>query len=116
MNLTGPMTARITRIPPDIDAIVARAEAAPGGCWEALTCNLWIPWHDGSDEEYEPGDWCGSGRWIGVQEQPWHTGSQDPPPALWEFLAAARDDVLTLAAEVRRLRARLAADRQEAAA
>jgi hypothetical protein len=74
------------------------------------------PFHADGDEEFEPGDWCESGRWIGIQEQPWHTGSEDPPPELWAFLAAARDDVLALAAEVRRLRARLDGTRQEAAA
>jgi hypothetical protein len=98
------MTDRITVLPLNVDAIAARAEAAPGGCWEAFTDRLWIPFHADGDSEYEPGDWCESGRWIGIREQPWHTGSEDPSPELWAFLAAARDDVLALAAEVRRLR------------
>jgi hypothetical protein len=97
--------AAITRIPLDVDAITARAQAAPGGPWAAFTDSLWIPWTTGTDDEHEPGDWSWSGRWIAVQNGGWHTGSEDPPPELWEFLAAARDDVLTLAAEVRRLRA-----------
>jgi hypothetical protein len=101
------MTDRIIRFPLDIDAIAARAEAAPGGRWEVFTDRLWIDWHHASDDEYEPGDWCESGRWISIWEQPWHTGtgSGDPPSELWNFLATARDDVLALAAEVRRLRA-----------
>jgi hypothetical protein len=98
------MTDRIIRFPLDVDAIAARAEAAPGGPWAAFTDSLWIPWTADTDDEYEPGDWCGSGRWLAVREMGWHTGSEDPPPELWEFLAAARDDVLALAAEVRRLR------------
>jgi hypothetical protein len=105
------MTDRIIRFPLDIDAIAARAQAAPGGRWEAFTDRLWIDWRHPGDDEYEPGDWCESGRWIGIHEQPWHTGtgSDNPPPELWDFLAAARADVLALAAEVQRLRARLAA-------
>lgn len=97
----------ITRIPLDVDAIAARAEAAPGGPWAAFTDSLWIPWHASTDDEYEPGEWWCSGRWLAVREGGWHTGSADPPPELWAFLAAARDDVLSLAAEVRRLRAAL---------
>jgi anti-sigma regulatory factor (Ser/Thr protein kinase) len=92
-------------VPLDVDAIAARAEAAPGGAWEAFTDSLWIPWSADTDEEYEPGDWSESGRWLAVREECWHTGSPDPGPELWEFLATARKDVLALAAEVRRLRA-----------
>ena len=105
------MTDRILRVPLDVDAIAARAEAAPGGQWDSTSDLLWIPFHDlDHDDEFEPGDMCGSGRWIGIQEQWWHagTGSEDPGAELWTFLAAARDDVLALAAEVRRLRAQLA--------
>jgi hypothetical protein len=103
------MTA-LTRItfPLDLDAITARAEAAPACPAIATTDSLWIDWHDEHDDEHDPGDYCGSGRWITVTEHWWHTGtgSAEPGPELWEFLAAARDDVLALAAEVRRLRAR----------
>lgn len=90
----------------DLDAIEARALAAPGGTWDDATDGLWIAWHDPADDEFEPGDQCGSGRWIGIQEQSWHcgTGSEDPPAELWKFLASSRGDVLTLAREVRRLR------------
>lgn len=100
----------IPRIPLDLDAITARAEAAPACTWEAANNGLWIDWRDEAhDDEYLPGDCCESGRWLGIQPMPWHdgTGSDDPGAELWEFLAAARDDVLALAAEVRRLRARL---------
>ena len=95
------------RIPPDVDAIADRAKAAPGGRWEAFGDTLWIPWSAAADDE-PGGRWC-SGRWLAVREGGWHTGSEDPPPELWAFLAAARDDVLALTAEVRRLRAALAA-------
>lgn len=90
----------------DVDAITARAEAAPGGGWEAFPDKLWIPWSAGTDDETD-GEWWCSGRWIAVQEHGWHTGSDNPPPGLWTFLACARGDVLALAAEVRRLRAAL---------
>jgi hypothetical protein len=102
------MTARL-----DVDAIAARAEAAPGGQWEAFTDSLRIPWsvpYDPDDvahtDDADPGayPWL-SGRWLAVREGHWHTGSPDPGPELWEFLAAARGDVLELVAEIRRLRA-----------
>lgn len=100
---------RILRFPLDVDAIAARAQAAPAGCWEAFPDTLWIPWHAPADDEHDPGEyWC-SGRILGIREGGWHAGSEDPGPELWEFLAAARDDVLALAAEVRRLRTALAA-------
>jgi hypothetical protein len=98
------MTDNIIRFPLNVDAIAARAEAAPGGCWEAFPDTLWIPWSADADDESD-GHWSCSGRWLAVREGGWHTGSEDPPPELWAFLAAARDDVLSLAAEVRRLRA-----------
>jgi hypothetical protein len=101
------MTARIIAFPLDVDAIAARAEAAPGGTWEAFTDSLWLPWHAEGDDDTD-GHWSCAGRWLAVREHGWHTGSEDPPPELWTFLAAARDDVLSLAAEVRRLRAELA--------
>ena len=98
--------ARAARMPLDVDAITARAEAAPGGNWEAFPHQLRIPWSAPADED-PIGTW-GWGRYLTVQENEWHAGSEDPPPALWEFLAAARGDVLALAAEVMRLRAELA--------
>jgi hypothetical protein len=88
----------------DVDAIAARAQAAPGGSWETGPDMLWIPWSADGDDETD-GHWSCSGRWIGVREGYWHTGSPDPGPELWAFLAAARSDVLALAGEVRRLRA-----------
>lgn len=109
------MVTGITRFPLDLDTITARAEAAPAGPWAAGPDSLWIPWTADGDDEYEPGDWCGSGRWVGVREMGWHTGSEDPPPELWEFLAHSRDDVLALAAEVRRLRAARGRARKDAA-
>jgi hypothetical protein len=106
---------RIAVFPLDVDAIAARAEAAPGGRWEAFTGSLWIGWSADGDDEHD-GRWWESGRHLAVRESAWHTGSEDPGPELWAFLAAARDDVLALAAEVRRLRAAHApAARKEAA-
>jgi hypothetical protein len=89
----------------DVDAIAARAEAAPGGGWVAFTDQLWIPW-SAPDDDPPAGAWD-TGRYLRVEKGDWHAGSDDPPPALWEFLASARADVLTLTAEVRRLRAAL---------
>lgn len=92
------------RIPIDVEAIAGRAEAAPAGAWAAFPDGLWIPWTADGDDEPGCDTWT-YGRWITVQGQSWHTGSPDPGPELWAFLAAARDDVLQLAAEIRRLRA-----------
>jgi hypothetical protein len=90
---------------PDIDVIAARAAAAPGGHWIAWPDSVWIPWHGLDDAE--PENAWGHGRYLAVQDNDWH-GSDQPPAALWAFLAAARHDVLALTAEVRRLRALLA--------
>jgi hypothetical protein len=109
-----PAPGGITRIPLNIDAIAGRALAAPGGQWEAFTDMLWIPWFAGTDDEFtddDTGSRFNCGRWLAVREGGWHTGSEDPPPGLWAFLATARDDVLALTAEVRRLRAALADSR-----
>lgn len=107
--------ARAARTPLDVDAITARAEAAPGGEWVALTDSLWLrEWTTAADDQ--PYGEYGTGRYITVTEHDWHTGSADPGPELWAFLAHARPDVLALGAEVRRLRAALAdAARQDAA-
>jgi hypothetical protein len=110
------MTSRIIRFPLDIDAIAARAEAAPAGNWEAFPDTLWIPWSASTDEDHDQGDYWRSGRVLGIREFGWHTGSPDPGPELWGFLAAARADVLSLAAEVRRLRTALAAAARKEAA
>ncbi|MBO0804573.1 MAG: hypothetical protein J2P25_16055 [Nocardiopsaceae bacterium] len=104
--------------PPDVDVITARALAAPAA-WDTSPDGVWVDWTHPDDDEHEPGDVCGSGRWLGIREMWWHAGSGDPGAELWEFLAHARGDVLALAAEVRRLRAELAAvqpgaDRQRA--
>lgn len=96
---------------PDIDAIAARAAAAPAGHWVAGVDCLQVPWrvpHDPDNwtrTDDDTGDPLRSGRWLAVQEGYWHAGSPDPGPELWEFLARARDDVLELVAEVRRLSA-----------
>jgi hypothetical protein len=103
------------RRPVDTDAITARAQAAPDGQWEAFPAGLWIPYRADADDEAEQ-HWSCSGRWIALQEHPWHTGSENPGPELFEFLANARADVLALAAENRRLRNALNSTRQEAAA
>ena len=95
----------------DIEAIAVRAEAAPGGRWEAGPDCLQVPWSAPGDPgdfartDDDTGDPLFSGRWLAVREGWWHTGSPDPGPELWEFLAGARGDVLELVAEVRRLRA-----------
>lgn len=87
-----------------LDEIEARAAAAPDGYWIAHDNQFWIPWSATDDaEQVSPHD-CG--RYITVEDGDWH-GSEDPPPALWTFLAHSRDDVLALVSEVRRLRAEL---------
>jgi hypothetical protein len=101
--------ARAARTPPDVDAITARAEAAPGGQWVALPESLWLrEWTTDTDDD--PHGEHGTGRDITVTEHDWHAGSADPGTGLlWTFLSHARPDVLALGAEVRRLRAALAA-------
>jgi hypothetical protein len=96
----------IVRVPLDVDAITARAEAAPGGPWLAFSDSLWIPWH--ADTDAAPRSPWDHGRYIAVRDGDWH-GDEDSPAELWTFLADARDDVLSLAAEVRRLRTALTA-------
>lgn len=100
------MTASSIRFPLNVDAIAARAEAAPSGCWEAFPDSLWIPWSDAADDEHD-GEWWRSGRWLAIRDEGWHAGSENPGPELLTFLAGARDDVLALTAEVRRQRAEL---------
>lgn len=114
-TLTVAPPARTVSRPVDVDAITARAEAAPGGTWIPFPGALWIPFRAADDDESD-GHWSNSGRWIAMQEHGWHTGSPDPGPGLWGFLATARTDVLALAAEVERLRSELNDYRQEAAA
>ena len=97
----------------DLEVITARAQAAPGGSWTAFTDRVQVPWSPPCDDA-PYGRWD-AGRYLAVQAGDWHAGSEDPPPALYEFLAAARADVLALAAEVRRLTAELAAARKGAA-
>jgi len=92
--------------PPDLAAIEARAAAAPGGYWVVLDRGVWIPWSAPDDAQSRSG-WD-TGRYLAVEDGDWH-GSGEPPRALWEFIAAARQDVPALVAEVRRLRAELAA-------
>jgi len=93
----------LLRIPLNIDAIAARALAAPGGNWIAFTDSLLVPYStDDDDEQY--GEWD-HGRHLAEQPNEWHSGSGCLPSETWTFLASARDDVLTLIAEVRRLRA-----------
>lgn len=92
----------LLRIPLDVDAITARAEAAPGGYWVVVGDSVFIPW--GADDDAPPAAGWDHGRYLAVQDNDWH-GTAGPPAELWAFLAAARDDVLSLAAEVRRQRA-----------
>jgi hypothetical protein len=98
------MTDRITLVPLDVEAIAARAAAAPGGGWIPFPDSVWIPWD--TDDDTPPVSPWDHGRYIAIQENDWH-GTGEPPAELWAFLASARDDVLTLAAEVRRLNAAL---------
>lgn len=86
----------------DVDAIAARAEAAPGGTWTVFTDKVQIPW-SGPDDEPPCGPWDW-GRYLTTMQGEWHGRPDDLPPGLWEFLGSARADVLALAAEVRRLR------------
>jgi hypothetical protein len=106
-GLLNTLTARAHGhvIEPEVDAIAARAATAPGGTWTDEGDRIWVPWSALDDAgPFRDGD---DGRYIGVLPGYWH-GTTEPPGELWEFLAAARHDVLTLAAEVRRLRAALA--------
>jgi len=92
----------LLRVPLDVDAIAARAEAAPGGYWVAVGDSVFIPW--AADDDAPQASGWDHGRYLAVQDGDWH-GTAEPPAELWAFLAAARDDVLSLAAEVRRQRA-----------
>jgi hypothetical protein len=92
----------LLRVPLDVDAIAARAEAAPGGYWVVVGDSVFIPW--GADDDAPQASAWDHGRYLAVQDNGWH-GTEEPPAELWAFLAAARDDVLSLAAEVRRQRA-----------
>jgi hypothetical protein len=96
----------LVRVPLDVEAIAARAEAAPGGYWVAFSDSVWIPWE--ADDDLDPEAAWDHGRYVAIQDDGWH-GTAEPPEQLWAFLANARDDVLSLAAEVRRLNAALAA-------
>ena len=80
-----------------MEAIAARAAAAPDGYWVAMPDGIWIPW--AAPDDTDPATAWDHGRYIGIHDGDWH-GTTEPPAALWAFLAAARDDVLTLAAEV----------------
>jgi hypothetical protein len=111
----GMSAVTVLRRPVGTDAITARAQAAPAGQWEAFPCALWVPFRADGDDETD-GHWSNSGRWVALQEHGWHAGSQNPGPELWEFLASARADILSLAAENARLRNELDRTRQEAAA
>jgi hypothetical protein len=93
----------LIRVPVDVDAITIRAQAAPGGQWAAFPDSLWLPFSTDADDE-QFGTWD-HGRYITITDNAWHSGSADPGPEFWEFLASARDDILALAAEVRRQRA-----------
>jgi hypothetical protein len=95
--------------PLDLDQIEARAAAAPGGYWVPLHTRIWLPWTGPDDTG--PVSAHDTGRYITVEDGDWH-GTTAPPPGLWAFIAAARDDVPALCAEVRRLRAALASHGQ----
>jgi hypothetical protein len=92
----------LLRVPLDVDAIAARADAAPAGYWVEFPDSVFIPW--GADDDAPQVSAWDHGRYIAIQDNDWY-GTEEPLAELWAFLAAARDDVLSLAAEVRRLRA-----------
>lgn len=94
------MDEKMDTNPPDLGAIEARANAASRGPWE----------HGMEYEQQDPGDYV-STAWGGIVV----CSDQAPTPADAEFIAHAREDVPTLAAEVRRLRAALSAARREGA-
>ena len=85
----------------DVDAIEARALAAPGGTWEAYPDKVRIPWTADEDETDD-------GRYLVFYEGDWHL-REDVPEGLWPFLETARDDVLALVALARWLSGALAA-------
>jgi hypothetical protein len=79
----------------DITAITARVGAVPAGDWEAFPGALRVPY--AGDGDLEPVDgmpWL-SGRFLAVQENEWHDGT-DLPGEVLEFLAHAADDVRAL--------------------
>lgn len=96
--------------PLDVDAIAARAQAAPGGYWLTGTADggMWIPWS--APDDREPAYGWDHGRFISeIPGEDWYGPSGGHvPAAMWEFITHAREDVLALAAEVRQLRAQLA--------
>ena len=91
----APMTAPEPATALDLDAIEARANAATSGPWEveaaAVVCDRY--------EDERPGV-------CGPHDVDWPLLAEDA-----EFIAHARTDVPALVAEVRRLRAALAAPR-----
>jgi hypothetical protein len=91
----------------DVDVIEARAAAAPDVACVAGIDRMWVGFFADGDDERD-GDPSGSGRWIAEESHYWHLGSEYLPPEFWDFHACARADVLTLAAENRRLRSALA--------
>lgn len=84
--------------PLDVDAITARAEAAPGGLWQHADGKVSIAPDPAMPEEA----W-----YLSADDCSW-AGARDMPAELAGFLTTARSDVLALAAEVRRLRTELA--------
>jgi hypothetical protein len=89
--------------PLDLNAIEARALAAPGGEWAEFPDGIWIPFTDVVNDDEHYGRSWDSGRIVRIDEQHWHTQGADPD-GLWPFLATVRPDVLALVREVRRLR------------
>jgi hypothetical protein len=85
-----------TSQPLDLDAIEARAAAATPGPW----CT--DSWEIYQDSEYQPG----ISFWIG---ETCRADEENDGRADAEFVAHARTDVPAMAAEIRRLRAELAA-------
>lgn len=96
----------------DIEAIARRAENAPGGDWVQVGDQVRVPWTAPGDAGYDTDDYwmafLDSGRYLTIADSDWIDCGNITPPGLMEFLEHSRQDVLALAAEVRRLRGLLA--------
>lgn len=98
-----------------LDEVEARAAAAPDVYWHppGSQCRFEIPWVISEDELDSRHGWDHWGRYLVLKDGDWD-GSAEPLAALWAFLGRARDDVLILSREIRRLRAELGTAREAA--
>jgi hypothetical protein len=95
----------IARVPLDLDAITARAQAAPDGYWVTFPDSIWIPWHADTDATpcsphdhgryiaVQDGDWLNSGPAVAATETPEHLAQRiyeaacSAPGAIYEIMA-----------------------------